>query len=310
MNTKTLVIGGGGYIGSYLVAELVASGRQVTVIGRSKEPHYILPENVTYVCGDFGSHELICGLLDTHKEVIHLAYATVPNTSFDDPLIDLLQNLPPTVQLFIEVAKRACRLVLVSSGGTVYGEALETPVGEDHPTNPISPYGVTKLTLEKYAHLYAVTHGLEVICLRPSNAFGVGQWPNQGQGFVSTAIALSMAGKPVKIYGQHGTVRDYVYVSDLAGGIVKALEHGLLSEVYNIGTGVGRTNLEVLETMSPIMVAIGCRVKIEHLPKRIFDVQSNILNANKLEEHTGWKPKVKFVDGLLKTRDWLQMNYA
>ena len=237
MKTKTLVIGGGGYIGSHLIVQLVESGRQVTVMGRNKAPHYSLPEHATYYCGDFGKQELIGALLDAHKEVVHLAYATVPNTSFDNPLVDLLQNLPPTVQLFSEVASRGGRLILVSSGGTVYGEAIQIPIREDHTTDPISPYGVTKLTLEKYAHLYAATRGLKVICLRPGNAFGVGQRPNKGQGFISTAMASLMNKGVIKIFGQRGAVRDYLYVSDLAAGIVKALEFGQLSETYNIGSG-------------------------------------------------------------------------
>ena len=154
---NTLVIGGAGYIGSHLVPELVATGRRVTVLGRSVTSRYKLPLDVQYVVGDFGRHELISRLLDVHHEVIHLAYATVPNTSFENPLADLLQNLPPTVQLFSEAAYRGVKVVLVSSGGTVYGEAVHVPISETHPTNPISPYGVTKLTLENYAYLYAAT---------------------------------------------------------------------------------------------------------------------------------------------------------
>ena len=308
--TGTLVIGGGGYIGSHLLPQLLASGRQVTVIGRNATPHYPLPENTRYVCGDFGERELIASLLDHHTEVIHLAYATVPNTSFDDPLIDLSQNLAPAVQLFSEAADRGCRLILVSSGGTVYGEAVTTPVREDHPTNPISPYGVTKLTLEKYAHLYAVTHGLEVITVRPANAYGVGQRPNRGQGFVSTAMALAMRGQAVKIFGQRGAVRDYIYVTDLASGIVAALEHGQLSEIYNVGSGTGRSNMDVIEAMSPIMQEIGYEMKVEHLPERVFDVHTNVLDAGKLKLHTGWRAEVEFAEGLLKTRDWLTAHYG
>lgn len=306
MTIKTLLIGGGGYIGSHLVLGLIASGRQVTVVGRSTVSHYSLPKEVRYVCGDFGDHDLICSLLDEHKEVIHLAYATVPNTSFDDPLVDLLQNLPPVVQLFSEAAERGCRLVLVSSGGTVYGEAPEIPIQEDQPTNPISPYGVTKLTLEKYAHLYAVTHGLEVVIVRPANAFGVGQWPHKGQGFISTAMATLMADQPVKVYGERGTIRDYIYISDLASGIVRALEQGELSEIYNIGSGIGRSNMDVIEAISPIICS-GGGVVVEYLPERVFDVQTNVLNSNKLQEHTGWKPEVHFSYGLLKTYEWLSV---
>lgn len=306
MPTNTLVIGGGGYIGAHLISRLLETGRRVTVVGRNEMPQGSIPVEATYCSGDFGSHDIIAPLLDKNEEVVHLAYATVPNTSFDSPLADLLQNLPPTVQLFSEVAARSGRMILVSSGGTVYGEAAQLPIREDHPTKPISPYGVTKLTLEKYAHLYAVTHSLKVICLRPANAFGVGQRPDTGQGFVSTAIASCLRGQPIKIFGQRGTVRDYIYVSDIAAGIVSALDHGRLSETYNLGSGVGLSNMDVVEALTPLMRDIGCEIRVEHLPERVFDVQANVLDSTKLQNHSGWRPQVDFRDGLAWTRDWLR----
>jgi UDP-glucose 4-epimerase len=304
--TNTLVIGGAGYIGAHLVPQLIATGRQVTVLGRSAAPRYELPVGVAYVAGDFAQPELLGRLLDVHQEVIHLAYATVPNTSFENPLADLLQNLPPTVQLFSEAADRGAKLVLVSSGGTVYGEAVELPMRETHPTKPISPYGVTKLTLENYAYLYAATHGLKFVCVRPANAYGAGQMPFTGQGFIATAIASAMRGVPIKIFGQHGTVRDYLYVTDLASGIVGALEHGHVSETYNLGSGVGLSNLDVIELLKPLMREIGCEIKIENLPERAFDVKANVLDPAKLQAHTGWKPQIGFDDGLRRTFEWLR----
>lgn len=303
---KTLVIGGAGYIGSYLVPQLLNTGRQVTVLGRSAVPRYQLPDAAKYIVGDFLQHELICHLLNTHHEVVHMAYATVPNTSFENPLTDLLQNLPPTVQLFSEVADRGIKLLLVSSGGTVYGEAIDdVPISENHPTKPISPYGVTKLTLENYAYLYATTHGLKFSCVRPSNAYGVGQRPFVGQGFISTAIASIIRGQAIKIFGVTGAVRDYLYVSDLASGIVSALEYGKLSETYNLGSGVGRSNIEVVNQLTPLMQTIGFDVNIEYLPERAFDVKVNKLDSAKLSSHTGWKPMCEFSHGLTLTRDWL-----
>ncbi len=304
-SNNTLVIGGAGYIGAHLVSQLIATGRRVTVLGRSTNPRYDLPTGVTYVEGDFSQHELLCRLLETHQEVIHLAYATVPNTSFANPLADLLQNLPPTVALFSEAAIRSVKLVLVSSGGTVYGEAVKLPICESHPTKPISPYGVTKLTLENYAYLYATTHGLKYVCVRPANAYGAGQRPFVGQGFIATAMASAMKGVPIKIFGQHGTVRDYLYVSDLAAGILSALENGHLSETYNLGSGVGLSNLNVIEACKPIMRGIGCEIQVENLPKRAFDVMTNVLDSTKLQKHTGWKSKVGFEEGLTRTCEWL-----
>ncbi|MDD5383766.1 MAG: GDP-mannose 4,6-dehydratase [Gallionella sp.] len=303
---NTLVIGGAGYIGTHLIPELLATGRRVTVLGRRVIPAYELPQGVAYVTGDFARFDLISGLLDCHQEVIHLAYATVPNTSFENPLADLLQNLPPTVQLFSEVADRGGKLVLVSSGGTVYGEAIKLPIREDHPTKPISPYGVTKLTLENYAHLYAVTHGLQFICIRPANAYGVGQRPFVGQGFIATAMASAMRGQPIRIFGQTGTIRDYLYASDLAAGIISALQMGHLSETYNLGSGVGLSNVDVIKAIAPLMKELGYEVRVEHLPERAFDVKANVLDSTKLRAHTGWKPKVEFDDGLRRTCEWLR----
>jgi len=302
---STLVIGGDGYIGAHLVSQLVATGRRVTVLSRSAIPRNVILDGVIYVSGDFGQHELICQLLEAHQEVVQLAYATVPNTSYENPLSDLLQNLPPTVQLFSEAAKRGVKLVLVSSGGTVYGEAEKLPIPECHPTKPISPYGLTKLTLENYAYLYAATHGLRFVCVRPSNAYGVGQRPFVGQGFVATAIASVMKGMAVKVFGQSGTIRDYIYVSDLAAGIVSALEHGHLSATYNLGSGIGRSNLEVIHQLIPLMDEIGYEVKVENFPERVFDVKTNVLDSGKLQMDTGWQPRVDFMEGMVLTRNWL-----
>lgn len=301
-----LVIGGGGFIGAQLVPLLIATGRQVTVLGRSSRPVHELPVGATYLAEDFGNANVVRTLLDSHQEIIHLAYATVPNTSFEDPLGDLQENLPPTVRLFAEIAARGGRLVLVSSGGTVYGEARTLPICEEHPTRPISPYGVTKLTLENYARLYGVTHGLKYVCIRPSNAYGAGQLPFTGQGFIATAIASALKGMPVRIFGPRGTVRDYLHVRDLATGILAALERGRLSETYNLGSGIGFSNLDVLELLSPLLADLGCRMRVEHLPERLFDVHANVLDSSKLSSDAGWLPKVDYQDGLREMVDWLR----
>lgn len=304
MNRTSLVIGGGGFIGNSLVKLLANSGRKVIVLGRSSNSKFDGLENVRYVQGSFCSRSLIESLLDESSEVIHMAYATVPNTSFDDPLGDLNQNLPPTLQLFSLAAKKNIKVILLSSGGTVYGQSKNLPLTENHSTHPISPYGVTKLTIENYAHLFSVTHGLKYICLRPSNAYGVGQKPFSGQGFISTAVGSIIKNNPIVVYGEIGTVRDYVYVDDLARGILLALENGNLYETYNIGSGIGFSNIEVIETLNPIMLRRGYSVEILHSAERIFDVRENILDSSKFYNHTGWTPKVNFEKGLEIFVDW------
>ena len=305
-----LVIGGAGFIGSHLIDALLLAGRKVTVLSRRQRPVNTDFSDYEYIQGDFTDLNLLRRLLDAHQEVIHLAYATVPNTSFANPLADLLQNLPPAIQLFSEAASRGCRLIYVSSGGTVYGEASALPISEQHSTNPISPYGVTKLTLEKYANLYSVTHGLQVICVRPANAYGERQPPFSGQGFISSAMGSIIKGNNVKIFGKSGTIRDYLYVRDIADGIVAILMHGRMGETYNMGSGIGRSNLDVLEAIKPLMLDIRYQTNVEHLPERIFDVANNILDSSKLTKDTDWLPKTDFQQGLLITRDWLKKQIA
>lgn len=302
---NTLVIGGAGYIGSHLVPKLLAIGREVTILGRRPRP-LDLPEGAEYIQGDFGQLDLLGSLLDRCREVIYLAYATAPNTSFENPLDDLIQNLPPIAQLLSEISKRKIKLILVSSGGTVYGEAIYLPINESHLTKPISPYGVTKLTIENYAHMYSVTHGLKYICARPANAYGIGQRPFIGQGFISTAIASSMQNRQIYIFGKNGSVRDYIYVSDLAAGIVSLLTSGRLGEIYNIGSGIGMSNLEVIDAITPLMQDVGCEVKIVNLPERVFDVKANVLDVKKIKEETNWSTRISFIDGIRLTRDWLR----
>ena len=301
-----LLIGGAGFIGTHLSLALLDSGWNVTVLSRSRIDESRQIKGCIYVSGDFADPIILEYLLDANELIIHLAYATVPNTSFDNPVSDLQQNLPPTVQLFHEVAKRSKRLIYVSSGGTVYGEPSSLPISEAHVTNPISPYGLTKLTLEKYANFYRVAHGLKVICIRPSNPYGPGQRPFTGQGFVSYAIGSILKGQSVKVFGKHGTVRDYIYIDDLVAGIIEVVLTGHEGETYNIGSSVGMTNLQILNRLSPLIEILGRSVTIEHLPERVFDVTANVLDCQKLIGHSDWVVKTSLQEGLSKTVTWLK----
>lgn len=212
MTKSCLVIGGGGFIGRRTVSLLLDTGRDVLVLGRSPGRPALLDPRARYRSGDYGDAATIGDLLAPMDEVIDLAYATVPKSSFEDPVFDLDQNVRPAVTLLQAAARspRLRKLVFVSSGGTVYGHALRTPIDESHPTDPVSPYGITKLAIEKYALMYHHLHGVPVTIVRPGNAYGEGQLPFRGQGFVATAIASIMTGRPLTVFGGDETVRDYV----------------------------------------------------------------------------------------------------
>jgi UDP-glucose 4-epimerase len=275
-------------------------------MGRSAAPIRKLPLGAKYVCGDYADQQLLRKLISQTDEVVDLAYATVPQTSFADPIFDIQANLPPSVSMLRSAAEAGLRrVVLISSGGTVYGVARSLPINEEHPTDPISPYGITKLTLEKYGLMFHRLTGLPVIIVRPGNAFGPGQIPEAGQGFVATAIARVLSNREVTIYGQEGTVRDYVYVTDIARGIASALEHGQPGRCYNIGTGIGKSNLDVLRTIEPLASARGRRIELRVDERRGFDVPVNILDSARLREVSGWTPRVPFDAGIEETWNYL-----
>lgn len=302
----TLVVGGGGFIGSHLVALLMESGsRNIIVTGRQPHPRFPLAVGAHYVQGDIGTTGFLRDLLDQCDEVIDLAYATVPKTSFDDPILDVQANLPSSVALLREAARsRLRRFILVSSGGTVYGNAERLPIDESHPTNPISPYGITKLALEKYAQMFCCLERLPAIIVRPSNAYGIHQLGDLSQGFVGASIHATLQGQEVKLFGQQGTTRDYIFVTDLAEGIASALEHGIVGETYNIGTGIGLNNREVLDVLDSVARPSGYAVRTQILPERAFDVAANVLSSARLASVSGWFPRTTVEEGIRLTWQW------
>ena len=296
---RCCVFGGSGFIGSWVTSLLAARGRDIVVIGRNPAPGRSLPAGVKYVSGTYADKTFLRRVLAGAGEIIDLAYSTHPQTSFADPLHDIVDNLPPTVSL-LQVATELDigKIVLVSSGGTVYGIARSIPIAEDHPTYPISPYGITKLAVEKYGLMFHHVYGLPVSIARPGNAYGEGQRPAIGQGFVAEAIARVLDNQAITVFGPSGTIRDYIHVGDVASGIVAVLERGASGGCYNVGTGTGRSNLEVLDALTPLARSAGYEVRLQVSPPRKFDVPENVLDSSKLARESGWRPQVEFGDGM------------
>jgi UDP-glucose 4-epimerase len=307
---RCCVIGGAGFIGSHLVAALLDMGYEVTVLDTRRPNEKTLRRGPRYICGDCGNKEVLDIALDGVTEIADLAYATFPKTSYENPVNDILTNLPASVRL-LEAAIRVQvrKVVVVSSGGTVYGRAQQLPIDEDHPTCPISPYGITKLALEKYAQMFHQLHDLPVVVVRPANAYGEGQRPFIGQGFVATAMGAILLKKNVIVYGKNGTVRDYVHAHDIARGIIAALDRGRAGLVYNISSGVGRSNREVLEAIEEVVRPAGFRIRVRTETLRGFDVPINVLSSERLHEQTGWQTQVSWEDGLRRTWDWIRLSW-
>lgn len=301
----TLLVGGAGFIGQSLVRCLLANAqRQVRVLGRSVLPGFALPPGVEYIQGDASDAAAMKLLLDDVDEVVDLAYSTVPKTSFDDPLFDVVSNLPASVNLQLTASRKSLkRYLLVSSGGTVYGQAQVPKIDESHPTNPISPYGISKLVTEKYANFFHQMSSLPVIIVRPGNPYGLRQIGKTTQGFIGASTAALRENRPIKVFGERGTVRDYIDIQDLASGLKAALDHGHIGCTYNIGTGVGTDNLGVLELLQQLAKRDGIEMQVSHLAERQFDVRANVLDSSLLTIHTGWQPQTTLSQGLQRLWD-------
>ena len=305
--TRTCIIGGAGFIGRYLVNSLSLTGREIIVVGRN--PVSPFDKTISYLHNEKNSPDFWQKIIKNVDEVIEMAYSSIPQTSFQDPVRDIFDNLAFSVRIFEALLNSNVQKVLyVSSGGTIYGQSTYSPINEGHPTDPVSPYGITKLAIEKYGLMYRFTNNFPIVIVRPGNAYGVGQLPFRGQGFISTAIATILNGEKVKIFGEEGTIRDYIHVEDVASGIIAALEYGKIGECYNIGTGMGRSNREIIRMLEPLLEAAGYTSAYEFLPARAFDVRQNILDSVKLTAASGWKPEVDFNSGLAHTVEWLISN--
>lgn len=307
----TCVIGGGGFIGKHVASQLVESGRDVLVVGRRDSRPIDLHSSAKYLSFDYANRQILREVLKGCGEIVDMAYATTPQASFVNPILDISANVPATVGLLEESLDLSGlrRILVVSSGGTVYGETHDLPIRETAPTRPVSPYGITKLAIERYACMYHQVRGLPVVIVRPANAYGLGQKPFTGQGFIATAMGCIAKRQAITVFGESGTIRDYVHVVDVASGIVDALTAGNDGDTYNIGSGVGLSNIQIIEAISPLAQVDGYEVKTSIEPMRKFDVSANILDSSLLWNQTGWTPKVGLANGLVEMWRDIRMSF-
>ena len=167
---------------------------------------------------------------------------------------DIQDNLLPHVRLIEAVqAAGVQRLVFVSSGGAVYGTPQYKPIDEAHPTNPISSYGIVKLSIEKYLAMFGVLHDLDYVILRVSNPFGPGQIVKKGQGLVPAILRAIVESEPLTVFGDGRAQRDYIYIEDLIDALEKAiLLPGASRKVINIGSGEGRSICDIVAKIEEV----------------------------------------------------------
>jgi len=203
------------------------------------------------------------------------------------------------------VKNKVPKIIFISSGGTVYGDPVYTPIDENHPTNPTVSYGIVKLAIEKYLLLYKNLYGISATILRVSNPFGERQRIETAQGAVGVFISRALKNQPIDIWGDGEVVRDYVYVSDVAEAFAKALAYTGTQSIFNISSGCG-TSLNQL--INKIEQVIGHKVVKNYLPFRPFDAPISVLDNSLAQKELAWSPTISIDVGIVKTINWMKKN--
>ena len=302
---KVLVTGGAGFIGSHVVDACVAASHDVVVVDDlSTGKRENLNPRARFHQLDIADARTADLIRDEKPDVVnHHAAQMDVRRSVADPLFDARVNVLGTIHL-LEAARQAGvrRLVFVSSGGAVYGEQETFPAAETHPTNPVSPYGVSKRSGELYAFFYQAEHRLPFIALRYANVYGPRQDPHGEAGVVAIFTGRMLRDEPVVVNGDGCQTRDYVYVGDVARANLAALE-STATGPFNIGTGI-ETDVNTLAKL--LLAAAGGRSEVRHGPPKSGEQRRSVIDCRRAAERLGWRPEVPLGAGLERTVEWFR----
>jgi UDP-glucose 4-epimerase len=256
---RPLVLGGAGFLGTWLVAQLRAVGLAPTVVDDLSTGRRAQGGSGDLIVGDVRTIDLPSLLAARRIDVVfHLATSAYVPPSVDDPRTDLERNVVTTLAV-LEAARR-CQprpLVVLASSAAVYGEAVFLPMREDHPLDPVSPYGVSKLAAEHYLALYARLHSVPGLAIRLFSLYG----PGQSKQVVYDLINRALSGElPLTVLGSPEATRDFVFVEDAARAFVRLAEVApAVGEAYNLATG---RPIGIADLASAVVAAVGADIPI------------------------------------------------
>jgi UDP-glucose 4-epimerase len=296
-------VGGNGFIGSHLQDELKLHGYRVRVLSRSCELFRPIQKGIEYIEGDYTERKALKVAVQGCDILIHLAHNTNPLGSVRTPEREIFDHVDAFVEMLSFVKDNGIRnIVYVSSGGAVYGNPALFPVLESSELNPISPYGASKVMIEKYLHMYAYLNGLNYLIIRPSNPYGPRQNYLGNQGVIPKFMHKLMHGEPIEIWGDGTASKNYIYIDDFVQAFRMLLDRGLNNTVYNIASGDATSLNELLAVLADVC---GVSPKVKYQQARRADVQRIILSYDKLSARIGWKPSTSLEQGIKATKLWL-----
>lgn len=304
--TACLIFGGSGFLGSHLAEALVDKGYDVKVFDNFKNGMANLKtiiDKIEIIRGDFFNETDVFGALKDIDFVFHYISTTTPATATKDPIYDIESNIIGSVKMFqCAVKNNVKKIIFPSSGGTIYGEKANVPCRETDPVDPVNPYAISKLTIEKYLHYFNYTYGIDYTIFRYSNPYGERQNPFGKQGVIPIFLnKIKHDEKPV-IYGDGSMIRDYIYIKDAVDATIAVLEKKTKEKVFNVGSGKGTSLNELIEIMSGV---VGQKVIPDYIKDTGVYIPKIILDISRIKKEVGWKPKVDLRDGI--ARVWISI---
>jgi len=299
---KCAVLGAGGFIGINLCQALLGRVDQLRAFNRTDRSIKELA-GLEWVLGDFDNPESVKEAVNGCDTVIHLIN-TIPVHTKSGPIIDVQKNVVSTLQLLDTCCEQGIKkIIFISSGGSVYGISDILPTPEYAATEPITAYGVSKLTIEKYLAHYRHTKGLEYRILRVANPYGPYQTISHNHGVIAVFIQRALMGLPIEIWGDGSTIRDYIYIHDVVQAIIKVMDYEGPEHIFNIGSGKG---LSLEQVVKAIEQKLKCLIEVKYTSQGSKHIPVSILDIRKAGKYLEWKPQYSFDEGLSNTIDWLQ----
>lgn len=303
-NYRVIILGAAGFVGTNLTKKLLREGHIVSLAGRNKN-HFEQFDNVDIIETSFDVDTDYESLLNGFDVVYHLISTTQPTNANQMISAELVDNVIVTTKILDACVKVGIsKIVFISSGGTVYGKEVDCPIKENDLTNPISSYGLQKLTIEKLLYLYNYVYGLDYRVFRLSNPYGPYQRPDGRLGAVTTFLYKALRNEPINVYGDGSVIRDYIYIDDAIDAIYKASSGE--EKLLNIGSGRGTDLNEIIRRIEK---TLGHKVEVNYQEARTVDVPVNFLDVSKYEDLYGPIIKTSFEDGMKKTIQYLEERY-
>jgi UDP-glucose 4-epimerase len=310
--TACLVVGGG-FLGSHVAHQLAHEGHAVVVYSRSFNEWLVREDrsskgSIELVEGELPTGRGLVDLIDAADVVFYLAGTSTPAMAQTDPGGSIISSVVPAAAVLDLMRPTSTRrIVLASSGGTVYGTVTRLPTPEEHPTKPISLHGHNSLTVERYATFFAEQYGFEPVILRYSNPYGPGQQARHGQGVVAAWCEAIAHEETITLYGDGSVERDFVFIEDAAAATVLAGLKAAAPAIYNVGSGESWSLQSLLDALQHVADR---RASISRTPARPVDVPVTQLDCTRIGRELGWKPTTSLEEGLRASWKWsLQSPY-